>query len=243
MDLAKIRKKSLSEKPGEGAVTLPAVAPHPHAVELCEMPGQNVLIADMVDMDVQMFPWLSSLSLHSSPETSEPRADVTGFSRGASAQSPLEIILAGRESAGCHELSILTDEVLEVAVTVSHLEYLSFRVSNEVYGVNIMDIKEIIKARAVTEVPRSPEFIAGILSLRGTIIPVIDMRYRLGLSSGEVTGKERIVVIKNNNSLCGLLVDEVMKVVQIAADAVEAAPVVIDGIDRDFISWCCSWCW
>jgi purine-binding chemotaxis protein CheW len=116
------------------------------------------------------------------------------------------------------------------------LEFLSFRVSDEIYGINIMDIKEIIKPREVTEVPRAPVFVSGVLSLRGTIIPIIDMRVRLGLAREEHTGKERIIVIKNNNSFSGLLVDEVIHVVQVPEDAVEAAPTVLDGIDRDFVS-------
>jgi purine-binding chemotaxis protein CheW len=99
-----------------------------------------------------------------------------------------------------------------------------------------MDIKEIIKPREVTEVPRAPIFVSGVLSLRGTIIPVIDMRVRLGLGREKTTGKERIIVIKNNNSFSGLLVDEVIQVVQIPLDAVEVAPTVLDGIDRDFVS-------
>jgi purine-binding chemotaxis protein CheW len=62
------------------------------------------------------------------------------------------------------------------------------------------------------------------------------MRIRLGLERNELTGKERIVVIKNNNSFSGLLVDEVIQVVQVQLDAVEAAPAVLEGIDRDFVS-------
>ena len=62
------------------------------------------------------------------------------------------------------------------------------------------------------------------------------MRVRLGLAREEPTGKERIVVIKNNNSFSGLLVDEVIQVVQVQLDAVEPAPAVLDGIDRDFVS-------
>jgi purine-binding chemotaxis protein CheW len=99
-----------------------------------------------------------------------------------------------------------------------------------------MDIKEIIKPREVTEVPRAPHFVSGVLSLRGTIIPIIDMRERLGLACAEPTGKERIVVIKNINSFSGLLVDEVIQVVKVPQDAIEPAPTVLDGIDRDFVS-------
>jgi purine-binding chemotaxis protein CheW len=99
-----------------------------------------------------------------------------------------------------------------------------------------MDIKEIIKQREVTEVPRAQLFVLGVLSLRGTIIPIIDMRIRLSLAREKPIGKERVIVIKYNNSFIGLLVDEVIKVVQIPLDAIEPAPTVLDGIDRDFVS-------
>src|SRR6185369_14987240 len=154
----------------------------------------------------------------------------------ASACTPMEAILAGRIAAGCDGEAITEGDATGPAVVRSALEFLCFRVSDEIYGINIMDIKEIITPREVTEVPRAPLFVLGVLSLRGTIIPIIDMHLRLGLARGEAKGKERIIVIKNNNSFSGLLVDEVIKVVQVPLDAVEAAPPVLDGIDRDFVS-------
>ncbi|MEI7816201.1 MAG: chemotaxis protein CheW [Desulfuromonadales bacterium] len=153
-----------------------------------------------------------------------------------SMRTPLEAILAGRVAAGCDDESSIAADVTTELIAESHLEFLCFRVYDEIYGINIMDIKEIIKLREVTEVPRAPFFVLGVLSLRGTIIPVIDMRIRLGLPSEKSTGKERIIVIKNNNSFSGLQVDEVIKVVQVPLSAVEAAPSILDGIDREFIS-------
>jgi purine-binding chemotaxis protein CheW len=99
-----------------------------------------------------------------------------------------------------------------------------------------MDIKEIIKPREVTEIPRAPKFVSGIISLRGTIIPIIDMRARLGLPRENVIGKERVVVIKHAQSFSGLLVDEVIQVVRINNENMEPAPSVLEGIDRDFVN-------
>lgn len=148
---------------------------------------------------------------------------------------PLEIILAGRTASGCDNEASLAEEDVSQAVVEDYLEFLIFRVSDEIYGINIMDIKEIIKPREVTEVPRAPAFVTGILSLRGTIISIIDMRLRLGLIREQITGKERVVVIKNAESFSGLLVDEVIQVVRILKEAVEPAPAVLEGIDRDFV--------
>ena len=115
-------------------------------------------------------------------------------------------------------------------------EFLCFRVSDEIYGINIMQIKEIIKPREVTEVPRSPSFVSGVISLRGVIIPIMDMLDRLGLKRGATTGKERVVVVKHNETFTGLLVDEVIQVVRIAKNSFEPAPAVLEAINREFVA-------
>ncbi len=115
-------------------------------------------------------------------------------------------------------------------------EFLCFRVSSEIYAINIMEIKEIIKPREVTEVPRAPAFVSGVLSLRGIIIPVFNMRLRLGLTGSERSARERIIVLKKNDEFFGVLVDEVIQVVRIASATIEKPPAVLDGIDRDFVN-------
>ena len=149
--------------------------------------------------------------------------------------NPVEILLAGREAAGCDEDLQLSFEQTETAVE-DYEEFLCIRVSNEIYGINIMQIKEIIKPREVTEIPRSPSFVYGIISLRGVIIPIVDMLDRLGLGHEAATGRERIVVVKHADEYTGLLVDEVIQVVRIAKDSFEAAPSVLEGINRDFVN-------
>ncbi|MDA8429494.1 MAG: chemotaxis protein CheW [Geobacteraceae bacterium] len=151
-------------------------------------------------------------------------------------RDPLEVILAGREAAGCDEnIPLVAGEQLET-LQKEYQEYLCFRVSDEIYGINIMDIKEIIKPREVTEVPRAPSFVSGVISLRGIIIPIIDMLDRLGLQRETVTGRERVIVVRHGESFSGLLVDEIIQVVHITNDCFEAAPAVLEGIDRDFVS-------
>ena len=99
-----------------------------------------------------------------------------------------------------------------------------------------MEIKEIIKPREVTEIPRAPGFVSGVLSLRGIIIPIFNMRLRLGLAEGEKSGRERIIVVKRGDEFIGIFVDEVTQVVRIASATIEKPPAVLDGIDRDFVS-------
>lgn len=232
MDLAKIRKKSLQTliEPVEERFTAPS-----SSSELIKDKHEGSPAAP-ASSEVDFFQKESYFTPVASISAALPFCAAILPERLAATYSPLEAILAGRSAAGCDDESILADDVTSEIVAESCLEFLCFRVSDEIYGINIMDIKEIIKPREVTEVPRAPDFVSGVLSLRGTIIPIIDMRVRLGLAHEEPTGKERIIVIKNNNSFSGLLVDEVIQVVQIQLDAVEAAPTVLDGIDRDFIS-------
>ena len=84
--------------------------------------------------------------------------------------------------------------------------------------------------------PSAPEFVSGIISLRGVIVPILDMLTRLGLKRSNITGKERIVVVKYDESFFGLLVDEVLNVARIPKDCFEAVPAVLEAIDRDFVS-------
>lgn len=150
-------------------------------------------------------------------------------------QDPLALILEGRKAALVEELlpaSVAAETPLESAAS---REILCFRVADEIYGIDIMELKEIIKPRETTDIPHAPSFIAGVLSLRGIIIPVFLLRERLGLGEAAVRSKERIIVVKRGDGLCGLLVDEVTQVVRIDADSVEHPPAVLDGIDRDFV--------
>lgn len=224
MDLAKIRKKSLQSQTQAFPDFFQQEANPPVQVALpVETIPEQAAVCE------------KDLFYDSPPATVASTAAAVDTLSLSCARDPLEIILAGRRAAGCDdEVSLVEDDLLQV-VAEDYLEFLIFRVSDEIYGINIMDIKEIIKPREVTEVPRSPGFVTGILSLRGTIIPIIDMRLRLGLIREQTTGRERVVVIKNAESFSGLLVDEVIQVVRVPNEAVEPAPAVLEGIDRDFV--------
>jgi purine-binding chemotaxis protein CheW len=165
-----------------------------------------------------------------------PEVSPTATSRQGRGFDPLAILLAGRERAGLGDAEDFAGgtDVAE-AIDEDAEEYLCFRVANEKYAINIMSIKEIIKPREETEVPRMPAFVTGIISLRGVIIPIIDMRLRLGLPTGAQTGKERVVVLKSDDSFCGVLVDEVVQVVRLRVSAIEQPPAVLEGIDREFV--------
>jgi purine-binding chemotaxis protein CheW len=149
---------------------------------------------------------------------------------------PLAVLLAGRKAALVDELAFTAAADTEAANREELQEFLCFRVSAEIYAINIMAIKEIIKPREITEVPRAPAFVSGVLSLRGIIIPVFNMRLRLGLSIVDKSAKERIIVLKKLDDFFGILVDEVIQVVKIFSSAIEKPPTILDGIDRDFVN-------
>lgn len=209
----------LSRPAPEPVAPLSAAAPPVQELELLDDLGAP---EDWQEPVTLSYPGLSHPEVPQffSPPVEAP--EPTGF-------DPAALILKGRECAQGD------DEFLETEAAEETLELLCFKVATEEYAISIMDIKEIIKPREVTEVPRVPEFVRGILSLRGIIIPIFDMRLRLGLPEGERSERERIIVVKRQGGFCGILVDQVVQVVRIAEESVEAAPVVLEGIDRDFV--------
>lgn len=148
--------------------------------------------------------------------------------------NPLDTILAGRESAADLSENPFSGSFLYPSEEIE--EHLCFRVAHEEYAINIMAIKEIIKPREATEVPRMPLFISGVISLRGVVVPVMDMRLRLSLPINALTGRERIVVLRRDTGFCGILVDEVIQVARVRKSDIEPPPAVLDGIDREFVS-------
>jgi len=210
MDLAKIRKKSLQAQAQLAQNPLPQKVPASVAMHAHQESAEDTSNPDETDFFQNI---TSPITTGYNTLQTQIFSIAPGYEKPNIVRDPIEVIMAGRSAAGCDEEVALADEEFTIEVA-SDLEFLCFRVSDEFYGINIMDIKEIIKPREVTEVPRAPAFVTGVLSLRGTIIPVIDMRLRLGLVRDQLTGKERIVVIKkSNDSFSGLLVDEVIQVV------------------------------
>lgn len=220
MNLADIRKKARQEKG--------AVQPAPPAA--AEAPGQSC--------EAPEAPFADLIPTEEAPAPPAPAGGDAGVAEEPLSLGfdPLSVLLAGRDSGCGEEEMLLTSSVRPEHAGGEFQEYLCFRVADEKYAVNIMDLKEIIKPREVTEVPRVPGFVSGILSLRGIIIPVFDLRKRLGLARVGETGKERIIVVKKGEEFCGVLVDEVIQVVRIAGSTLEPPPAVLDGIDRDFVS-------
>jgi len=117
------------------------------------------------------------------------------------------------------------------------VEFLSFRLGNEIYAVPLIRIQQIIKPRPVTLVPGSPDYILGIISLRGMVIPVFDLRRRLGLEPAEPTRQSRIIIIRleEQELMAGLLVDQVKEVARVPSDSIEPTPAIFSDIEGEFL--------
>jgi len=115
-------------------------------------------------------------------------------------------------------------------------EYLTFRLGDEEYAVEIACVREILRAPAITEVPRAPEPILGVILVRGEVIPVHDPRRRLGLPAAPPTKGARVVICDAGEGPAGLLVDAVSQVVRLPPSAIEPRPQGIGGIDSDTLA-------
>lgn len=111
-----------------------------------------------------------------------------------------------------------------------------FKVGEETFAADIMQIREIILCRKVTHIPKAPDFIEGIINLRGRVIPVIDMRKRLGLPAIEQTRAARIIVMKfQDRKRVGIIVDSVVNVIRIKEGEMQAAPKIAKGIESEYL--------
>jgi purine-binding chemotaxis protein CheW len=118
-------------------------------------------------------------------------------------------------------------------------KYMTFKLANEEYGLQILKVREIIGLMEITHVPRTPDFIRGVINLRGKVIPVIDLRQKFQMAACEATDQTVIIVVQyacaGHQITMGILVDQVLEVLSIAADQIEPAPSFGDGASTEFI--------
>ncbi|GAU09451.1 chemotaxis protein CheW [Desulfoplanes formicivorans] len=116
------------------------------------------------------------------------------------------------------------------------LQLVTFSIGEEEFGVEILKVQEIIRMLEITRVPKAPDFVEGVINLRGKVIPVIDLRLRFGLQTKGHDKKTRIIVIEINQMIVGFVVDSVSEVLRIPASTIEPPPPVISGLDSEYIS-------
>lgn len=116
------------------------------------------------------------------------------------------------------------------------LQIVTFRVGDEDFSVPILKVQEIIRMSEITKVPRSPDFVEGVINLRGKVIPVIDLRKRFGLEVTEKTNETRTIVVDCEGKVVGLIVDSVSEVLRLSQSTVEPPPDIVGGVDSEYIS-------
>ncbi len=114
-------------------------------------------------------------------------------------------------------------------------QIVSFRLANEEYGVDIMRVQEIILPGEITQMPEVPNFIRGLINLRGHVIPIVDLRKRFGLPAGKHDEHTRIIVVNVGNKTIGMVVDAVNEVLRINEAQIEPPPSSVVGIDHAYI--------
>ena len=104
------------------------------------------------------------------------------------------------------------------------LQWVTFKLESETYGVNVMQVQEILRYTEIAPVPGAPSYVLGIINLRGNVVTVIDTRARFGLMSAEATDNSRVLIIEAEEQVIGILADSVAEVVYLRSSEIDSAP-------------------
>lgn len=118
-------------------------------------------------------------------------------------------------------------------------QYLTFKLADEIFAVDVAKVREILDFTSVTKVPQTPEFMRGVINLRGSVVPVMDMRLKFGMSGTEKTVDTCIIVmemaLEGDTIIVGSLADSVQEVINLEPDQIEPAPRIGTRINTEFI--------
>jgi len=220
MDIAEIRKKAKSHDKSDNLVVEPAKTQDPES-------GYEIVEEQAEMTDLAIAPE-SPMDLVDFVEDIAATQEISGLDRLFAATE--EFVLATDASYA----DILDGQVN--SKTENNRQYLAFHLGDEEYALDIARISEIIKVREFTDIPRAPDFVLGIISLRGVVVPVFDLRLRLDLGKSEMLSTSRIVVCQLDEITVGLLVDSINQVLNLADDDLEPPPGVLSGLDREMVS-------
>ena len=110
------------------------------------------------------------------------------------------------------------------------MQLVSFRLANELYGIEITKVREIILITEITRIPQTPHYVKGLINLRSTVIPVIDLRSLFGLPEGELTDESRIMVLQAGGRTIGIVVDAVSEVLRVKQDQIAPPPPTVASV-------------
>jgi purine-binding chemotaxis protein CheW len=113
-----------------------------------------------------------------------------------------------------------------------------FKLEGEDYGIEIGQVREIIRGKEITPMPKQPPYVEGVINLRGTIIPVVNLKKRFGFQ-GDVSKHSHAIIVESVHGSVGLLVDAVSDVVRVYPDQIHSAPQMMMGINNDYLRGIC----
>lgn len=120
--------------------------------------------------------------------------------------------------------------------SASLIEYISFAIGDDQYGVDIMSVREIKGWSGVTHLPKQPEYVRGVLNLRGVMVPIIDLRRRFDQGMTEATAMHIVIIVQMGQRLAGLLADRVLDIVSIEAAKIQPVPQMDNACEAEFLS-------
>ncbi len=120
----------------------------------------------------------------------------------------------------------MSNEDIEGSGSDPIIQLVTFRLKDETYGINVMHVQEVLRVSEIAPVPGAPDYVLGIINLRGNVVTVIDTRSRFGLPMAEVTDTSRIVIIESDKQVVGIMVDAVAEVVELTESQIDSAPNV-----------------
>jgi purine-binding chemotaxis protein CheW len=120
----------------------------------------------------------------------------------------------------------MSNTAAESSATDTVIQLVTFRLKDETYGINVMQVQEVLRVTEIAPVPGAPDHVLGIVNLRGNVVTVIDTRTRFGLPTTELDDSSRIVIIESEQQVVGILVDSVAEVVELRQSEIDSAPNV-----------------
>ncbi|HEC25380.1 MAG TPA: chemotaxis protein CheW [bacterium] len=133
------------------------------------------------------------------------------------------------KETGVQNNSAVSSEVDEI------VQLVTFKLGNEEFALDILKVQEINRIVEITKIPKAPDFVEGVINLRGRVIPIVDIRKKFHLSIKEATKDARVIVVNIMNKIIGLIVDSVSEVLRINSSTIQPPPPLIAGLDSDYI--------
>ncbi|HEX9187108.1 MAG TPA: chemotaxis protein CheW [Vicinamibacteria bacterium] len=179
---------------------------------------------------------LAQLESQAEPRPEPPPTAPPAAPAALQASGLAEEVIPREEARGAHSLSFFAAPVQEHRAAAEATEHLAtFFLDREEYGVDVRQVQEIRRMSEITGVPRAPDFIRGVINLRGRILPVLDLKRKLGLGEVEAGRATRIVVVRVKERLLGLLVDGASQVLRVELSRIEPPPAEVVEKGGDYI--------